>query len=281
MIMNSGSSNAKSDPQRDFRQLNALLNEAPGDEASEEEVQAYFQKILTEEGGEEMLKRLAAAVQRGASLDPMVEERRGLASVYRKPHGDLRFAIKVVLVGFKPTIWRRLSLSSTCCFFDIHCAIQDALGWEDRYPHHFELRSPDGRVEASFGVGSREGASDDDFCGVSNQAIGPFSEGLETLHYCYQSPDQWQVLVTFEKIYQEAASAGVEAQEPFLIEGHGFGPPEDVGGLAGFQEFLKGEHPLSASHEEALLRDWPRIAITNDAITFRNPLAVLLGEDDD
>lgn len=276
--MNSGSS--KSSSQQDFEQLNALLNEAPGDEASEEEVQAFFEKVLTEEGGEEMLKRLASAVQGGASLDPAVEERRSLAAVYQKPSGDFRLVAKADLLEVSPVIWRRLSLPSTSSFFDIHCAIQDAFGWEDRHSHQFELRSPDGQVEASFGIGSGEAESDDDYCGVRNRAIDLFSEGVDTFHYRYQSPDDWSLLVKFEKVYQPDAGSQERLSQASLIGGQGFAPPEDVGGIAGFREFLAGRHPLSASHDRDLLQQWPRATITPESVSFRDPLAVLRGDGD-
>lgn len=274
--MNSGSSEHRESPaQADFERLNALLDEAPGDEASEEEVQAFFDKVLTQKGGAEILQRLAKTVQQGASLDPVVEERHRLAAVYEQPVSNYRLVAKVDLLGVFPSIWRRLSFPSTASFFDIHCAIQDAFDWEDRYPHRFEMRLGDGRVDATFGIAPGEASSEHDYCGVANRAIDLFTENFDVIHYCYQSPDRWELLVQFEKLYEPEAHSGENLPAPVLIAGEGFAPPEDVGGVDGFAAFLEGKHPLSASSDAEILQQWPLAPIDPNGVTFRNPLAVL------
>ncbi len=41
----------------------------------------------------------------------------------------LRF--KVELLGIKPPIWRRIEVPASYMFWDLHVAIQDAIGWWD------------------------------------------------------------------------------------------------------------------------------------------------------
>jgi hypothetical protein len=57
------------DGQNAFARLNALLDEAPSDDASEEEMEAFFTQVLQEQGGEDLLKELAQAVQQGENLE--------------------------------------------------------------------------------------------------------------------------------------------------------------------------------------------------------------------
>ena len=39
----------------------------------------------------------------------------------------------------EPAIWRRIQISDLCSFWDLHVAIQDAMGWLDYHLHHFEM----------------------------------------------------------------------------------------------------------------------------------------------
>ena len=50
--------------------------------------------------------------------------------------------LKITLVGFKPTIWRRILVPANYSFFDLHVAIQDVFGWYDQHLHHFFTDSP-------------------------------------------------------------------------------------------------------------------------------------------
>lgn len=39
--------------------------------------------------------------------------------------------IKVTLLGVKPPVWRRILVPCDYTFWDLHVAIQDAMGWTD------------------------------------------------------------------------------------------------------------------------------------------------------
>lgn len=40
------------------------------------------------------------------------------------------YQFKITLAGAKPPIWRRIQVPETYTFWDLHVAIQDAMGWE-------------------------------------------------------------------------------------------------------------------------------------------------------
>jgi hypothetical protein len=46
---------------------------------------------------------------------------------------------KVTLDDVKPPIWRRIQLSSNATLWDLHCALNDAMGWEDGHLHEFRI----------------------------------------------------------------------------------------------------------------------------------------------
>jgi hypothetical protein len=53
---------------------------------------------------------------------------------------------KIELNDITPLIWRRIQVPSEYNFWDLHVAIQDAMGWLDYHLHHFEIK---GKVKRS------------------------------------------------------------------------------------------------------------------------------------
>ena len=52
------------------------------------------------------------------------------------------YQFKIVLDGIDPLIWRRIQVPVTYSFWDLHVAIQDAMGWQDYHLHRFEIPHP-------------------------------------------------------------------------------------------------------------------------------------------
>jgi hypothetical protein len=50
------------------------------------------------------------------------------------------FQFKVTLLDTKPEVWRRILVPETYTFYDLHIAIQDAMGWTDSHLHQFEVK---------------------------------------------------------------------------------------------------------------------------------------------
>ena len=48
----------------------------------------------------------------------------------------------IVLLGVDPLVWRRIRVPIHYSFWDLHIAIQDAMGWLDYRLHEFKLNSP-------------------------------------------------------------------------------------------------------------------------------------------
>lgn len=42
---------------------------------------------------------------------------------------DKVYQFRITLKGTKPPIWRRIQVTETYTFWDLHVAIQDAMGW--------------------------------------------------------------------------------------------------------------------------------------------------------
>jgi hypothetical protein len=67
------------------------------------------------------------------------------------------YQFKITLKGIKPPIWRRIQIPKTYTFWELHLAIQDAIGWTVYHLHEFELVTP------STGLKQRIGAQNEDF----------------------------------------------------------------------------------------------------------------------
>ena len=52
------------------------------------------------------------------------------------------YQFKITLDEIKPPIWRRIQVPETYTFWDLHVAIQDAMGWLDYHLHEFEILNP-------------------------------------------------------------------------------------------------------------------------------------------
>src|SRR5262249_2108046 len=59
--------------------------------------------------------------------------------VKRAPRSKLVHQFLIVLSGTNPLVWRRIQVPEKYSFWDLHVAIQDAMGWLDYHLHEFRL----------------------------------------------------------------------------------------------------------------------------------------------
>jgi hypothetical protein len=57
--------------------------------------------------------------------------------------GERIFQFKIILKGTEPPIWRRIQVPETFTFWDLHVAIQNAMGWNDSHLHEFRVNKFD------------------------------------------------------------------------------------------------------------------------------------------
>jgi hypothetical protein len=159
---------------------------------------------------------------------------------------------KITLQGIKPGIWRRIQLSDLCSFWDLHVAIQDAMGWLDCHLHQFTVRDLECGEPLFLGIPDDEGFDDDMTLPGWEHKVAPYLQ-LKTNHkirYLYDFGDSWEHLVVFEGV-----QAKVLNKYPVCIVGQGACPPEDVGGIPGYENFLEAISDPSHEEHDALL-EW-------------------------
>ncbi len=76
------------------------------------------------------------------------------------------YQFKITLKEVKPPIWRRIQVPEAYTFYDLHVAIQDAMGWSDSHLHQFEMKDPSSGEEVEIGI------PDEDFADASETLPG-------------------------------------------------------------------------------------------------------------
>ena len=159
------------------------------------------------------------------------------------------YQFKITLQDTHPPIWRRIQVPSAYTFWDLHIAIQDAMGWFDCHLHEFRIKTQTGDTLV-FGIPSE--FDDDPFFDektlqgwkhkiseYENVLPGPFV-------YSYDFGDEWIHKIKFEEI--QPAEVGVTY--PRCINGKRACPPEDCGGLWGYEKLLEVlADPAREEHE--------------------------------
>jgi hypothetical protein len=153
---------------------------------------------------------------------------------------------KVSLLDIDPAIWRIIEVPETYTFWDLHVAIQDAMGWLDYHLHAFE---PDASEKLAAGhIGIPEGPTDDEFvAGWTVPITRHFAKPGDAARYDYDFGDGWSHEVRLMTI--EPRERG--AKYPRCIGGERACPPEDCGGVPGYYRLLEIlADPSDEEHDE-------------------------------
>ena len=67
-----------------------------------------------------------------------------------KFHEIFQFKIVLEPESNNPPIWRRIQVPSVYTFYDLHVAIQNAMGWNDEHLHYFEIKNPSSSFKAEI-----------------------------------------------------------------------------------------------------------------------------------
>ena len=148
--------------------------------------------------------------------------------------------LKIQLDEWQPIIWRRIEIPLTASLKALHDAIQAAMPFLDY--HLFEFTIGDRR----YGIPDPEWDTlgHKTYAAKNTKLSKLIENGMTTLSYTYDFGDNWQHTITIEAV----SAADPMAEYPRYIDGDGCAPPEDVGGLTGFENFL--EAMADPDHEE-------------------------------
>ena len=151
------------------------------------------------------------------------------------------YHLKISLDGIEPEITREIKINSQCTLYELHAVIQISMGWFSCHLHEFEKG------------GERYGTNDPDGWGepvIDEKTVSLsdiFKRRGSKINYLYDFGDDWLHTVKLVDIDDEPIIY------PACIEGKRACPPEDVGGVYGYMNFLEiMSDPDDPEYEEML-----------------------------
>ncbi|HDQ72465.1 MAG TPA: plasmid pRiA4b ORF-3 family protein [Chloroflexi bacterium] len=155
------------------------------------------------------------------------------------------YQIKITLADTHPPIWRRLLVTGDTPLDELHAILQLVMGWDDYHLHQFIVG------ETYYGEPHPEF---DDYMEVKDESkvvLGQIvSQEGDQFGYEYDFGDSWLHIIQVEEVLEPDP----ELVYPLCIGGKRAGPPEDVGGVWGYAEFLEAikdrNHPEHAEYME-------------------------------
>ena len=179
------------------------------------------------------------------------------------------FCLRVEIDRTEPLVWRRIEVLASSTFFDLHVAIQDAFGWLDYHLHEFEA--------GPITIGVPDEYAEKDIVPGWTVPLSKHLGRIKTLTYFYDFGDGWRHTIHLEEI-READGRPY----PRCLAGGNATPPEDCGGVYGFEELKEVlTKPRSAKYRE--MRDWLKshsakvywpfdpFAFEHSEVLFRDP----------
>ncbi|MFG0333764.1 MAG: plasmid pRiA4b ORF-3 family protein [Maioricimonas sp. JB049] len=159
------------------------------------------------------------------------------------------FTLKITLDGIDPPIWRRIRMVDTI-MYDLHVAIGAIMGWSGE--HMFSLDVPEmprddllialENVSFQMADGEIYDMEEDD---IRLCDLAVYSGADATFQYIYDLGDEWRHTVEIEAIESPEGATST----PVCLDGARACPPEDVGGIWRYAEFL--DSPAEESPEDA------------------------------
>lgn len=183
------------------------------------------------------------------------------------------YRIRVELDGITPPIWRELRVQDDMPLPLLHRVLQEAMGWHDAHMHAFVR-------EDAFGGSHvwQPGPEEDDFQegpAVQDESDATVSDLLHRVGaratYVYDFGDRWEHTLTV--VGEAEHDDGVR-----LLAGERACPPEDCGGVPGYQQLVEILITL-ARNPQAVVDPWDAERVHH---TFgdREPADILADLDD-
>lgn len=191
----------------------------------------------------DVLRRLGAVTIEDETAALTDLGRSGMRRLLEEPEpGDPVYQLKITLVeADAPPVWRRVLVPAAIRLDRLHEVVQAAMGWQNAHLHVFS----DGQT--NYGVPDPELGFRDEHTTKLNELVEPGGR----LEYTYDFGDSWD----HEILVEEATVADSGRPCPWCVAGQGACPPEDSGGVGGYQRLV--EILADPRHEEhRFMLDW-------------------------
>ena len=155
------------------------------------------------------------------------------------------YQLKVTIADIRPPIWRRLQVRGDVTLFKLHKILQAAMEWQDYHLHQFIVGEDYYAIPSPDDAWPREAKNEKR---AKLFQVAPAEKARFT--YEYDFGDSWRHKILVEKILHPE----LELEHPVCLAGKRSRPPEDCGGVGGYEEFLEIiSDPKHPEHEDTLV----------------------------
>ena len=152
------------------------------------------------------------------------------------------YQLKVTLRGARPPIWRRFQILSDITLKRLHEILQVVMGWTNSHLHQFRVGT------TYYGIADPTldlECEDERKVRLAQVLQRPKAK----IVYEYDFGDAWEHDVILESV----TSPLPKARYPLVLAGKRACPPEDVGGIWGYSNFLQViKDPKHPDHEDMI-----------------------------
>jgi pRiA4b ORF-3-like protein len=162
-----------------------------------------------------------------------------------KPRGPmLVYRLRVELLDIKPLIWRRLLVPADIKLPKLHQCLQLTMGWTNSHLHQFKVG------ETHYGIPDPEWPELEMLDERRILLCDLIGEAQREIGYEYDFGDGWEHRIVLEQV----DPPNEFMRYPLCTAGERACPPEDVGGVPGYEEFLKTiRDPEHEEYDQSLL----------------------------
>jgi len=162
----------------------------------------------------------------------------------RKRTAPKVYELYVELEDIEPLIWRRILVPATITLPKLHDLLQLVMGWTNSHLHSFQIGE---RAFSMAGAGLEE-------LQMLNEKkytlAGVLGDSIREFVYEYDFGDSWRHHIKVKSIAQPKT----DWLYPVCVAGERAAPPEDVGGVGGYMEFLCAiNDPKHEEHDSMLV----------------------------
>jgi hypothetical protein len=163
------------------------------------------------------------------------------------PLSQRLYQFKITLRGVRPSIWRRIQVKN-CTLDKLHEHIQTAMGWTNSHLHHF-------RIDGTYFGDPMLMEEDFDDMSYQDSTVTKIRDILPrggkrfVFEYEYDFGDSWE----HEILFEGCPRAEPGGRYPLCLEGGRACPPEDIGGVSGYRDFVESlEDQEHEEHEDSV-----------------------------
>ena len=166
--------------------------------------------------------------------------------VTRKRSTPKVYALHVALDEIVPPVWRRIIVPAAITLPELHDLLQLVMGWTNSHLHSFTIGN---RTYSNAAMADGELDEMEMLDEAKHTLVELLGAAVKTFVYDYDFGDSWRHRIDVETI----AAPNPDWEYPLCVAGERAAPPEDVGGVPGYEDFLAAiSDPEDEEHDSYL-----------------------------